>query len=101
SGPQGQRPQERAAHRVRGGRRRVDASVLARAGGVPAAVRPRAQTLAERRADRQSLRRPEPDVLLSADRGIRVETASSRPVAVDRVTSEGASTSRYTTVNGS
>ena len=39
---EGQRPEERAAHRRRGHRRRLDASVLARAGGVPAAVRARA-----------------------------------------------------------
>ena len=48
-------------------------SVLARAGGVPAAVRPGEQVLAERRADRQPLRRPEPDVLVPAGRGVRVD----------------------------
>ena len=40
--------------------------VLARAGGVPAAVRPREQALAERRAHRQPVRRPQPDVLVPA-----------------------------------
>ena len=44
---EGQRAEERAAHRGRGRGRRVDASVLARAGGVPAAVRPREQVLAD------------------------------------------------------
>ena len=68
-GRAGQRAEERAAH---GGGRdgdRLDASVLARAGGVSAAVRPREQVLAERRADRQPVRRPQPVLLVSADRG--------------------------------
>ena len=39
---EGQRAEERAAHRGGRDRRRLDASVLARAGGVSAAVRPRA-----------------------------------------------------------
>ena len=55
-------------------------SVLARAGGVPAAVRPRAQALAERRADRQPVRRPQPDVLVPADRRIRLTLAADLKV---------------------
>ena len=68
--PQGQRPEERAAHRRRGDVRRLEPSVFARAGRVPAAVRAREQALAERRTDRQSLRRSQPDVLLPAGRGV-------------------------------
>ena len=59
------------AHRGGGGGRRLGASVLARAGRVSAAVRPREQVLAERGAHRQPVRRPEPDVLLPAGRRIR------------------------------
>ncbi len=44
----------------------VVASVFARTGGVSAAVRPRAQVLAERRPHRQSVRRPQSDVRLPA-----------------------------------
>src|SRR5439155_25630308 len=56
-GPEGQRAEEGAAHGGRGRRRRLAACLLMRAGGVSAAVRPRVQILAERRADRQPLRR--------------------------------------------
>ena len=48
-----------------------DHAVLARAGGVPAAVRAREQVLAARRAHRQPVRRPQPDVLVPAGRGVR------------------------------
>ena len=51
--------------------RRVDPPVLARAGGVSAAVRPRQQVLAGGRAHRQPVRRPQPDLLVPADRGVR------------------------------
>ena len=44
--PEGQRAQERAAHGGGRDRRRLGAPVLARAGGVPAAVRPREEVLA-------------------------------------------------------
>ena len=63
----GQRAQERPAHGRGGVRRRLAASVFTRAGRVSAAVRARAQVLAERRANRQSVRRPEPVLHLPAD----------------------------------
>ena len=44
--------------------------VFARAGGVPAAVRAREQVLAGGRPHRQSVRRPQPDVLLPARCGV-------------------------------
>ena len=52
---------------------RVAAFLLTRAGRVSAAVRARAQILAERRADRQSVWRSQPDVLVSAGGGVRGE----------------------------
>ena len=62
-----QRAQERAAHGRRGDVRRVVASVYARAGGLSGAVRAREQVLAGGQPDRQSLRRPQPDLLVPAD----------------------------------
>ena len=73
----GQRPEERAAHRRRGYGRRLESSVLARAGGISAAVRAREQALAERRAHRQPVRRSQSDVLVSARRRIRVTSSES------------------------
>ena len=67
----GQRPEERAAHGRRGDGRRLDASVLARAGGLSAAVRAREQVLAGGRAHRQSVRRSQPDLRVPADGGVR------------------------------
>ena len=64
---QGQRAQERAAHRGGGDGRRVDASVFAREGGVPAALGPGEQVLALGRTHRQSVRRSQPDVRVPAD----------------------------------
>ncbi len=75
-GSDGQRPQERTPHRRRRHRGRLDAPVLAGAGGVPPAVRPRAQVLAAGRTDRQPVRRPEPVLHLPAGLGIRVTTRS-------------------------
>ena len=74
---EGQRPEERAAHGRRGAGDDWTHPVLARAGGVSAAVRPRQQALAERRTDRQPVRRPQPDVLVPADRRIRVNDPRS------------------------
>ena len=52
--------------------RRLDASLLARTGGVPAAVRAGQQVLADRGAHRQSLRRPQPVVRVPADGNLRL-----------------------------
>ena len=71
-GPQGQRPEERAAHGGGRVRRRVAACLLARAGGVSAAVRARTKILAERRTDRQPVRRSQPDVLVPAGRSLHL-----------------------------
>ena len=73
---EGQRAEERAAHRARPSDGRVDAPVLARAGGVSAAVPARAQVLAAGRADRQPVRRSQPDLRVPADRG-RTPTVKS------------------------
>ncbi len=54
-------------------RQRLAAPVLARAGGLSAAVGARQQVLAERRPHRQSVRRPQPDLHLPADGSVRVE----------------------------
>ncbi len=54
---------------------RLDAPVLARAGGVSAAVRPREQVLAARRPHRQPVRRPQPVLLLPAGRNVRGMTS--------------------------
>ena len=67
-----QRAEKRAAHGGSGVGRRMGARVFARAGGVSAAVRARAQILAERGPHRQSLRRPQPDVLVPAGGSVRV-----------------------------
>ena len=67
---EGQRPEERAAHRRGGDDQRLVASVLARAGGLSAAVGARQQVLAERRPHRQPVRRSQPDLHLPADGGI-------------------------------
>ena len=69
--PEGQRAEERTAHRVSRRCVRLAASVLARAGGIPAAVRSRPQVLAERRPNRQPVRRPQPLLLLPAGRSVR------------------------------
>ena len=53
-------------------RQRLDASVLARAGGLSAAVGARQQVLAERRPHRQSVRRSQPDLHLPADGSVRL-----------------------------
>ena len=50
----------------------VGARVRARAGGVPGAVDARAQVLAGGRARGERLRRPQPRLLVPADRGVRV-----------------------------
>ena len=68
---EGQLAEERAAHGRRGDGERVEARLLARAGGVPGAVDARAQVLAARGAHQQRVRRPEPRVLVPADRGVR------------------------------
>ena len=62
----------------------VDASVLAREGGVPAAVGAGEQVLAVRRPHRQPLRRPQPDVRVPADGDLRVD-ASRAPQFVSVV----------------
>jgi hypothetical protein len=49
------------------------ARVLAAPGGVPAAVRARAQVLADRRAHRQPVRRPQPLLRVPGARGLRGE----------------------------
>ncbi len=59
-----QRAQERAAHDRAAHRRRVDATVFAREGGLPRAVAAGTQVLAVGRPDRQPLRRPPPGVHL-------------------------------------
>ncbi len=68
-----QRAEARAAHGGRGVRRRLAARLLARAGGLSAAVGARQQVLAERRTHRQPVRRPQPDLHLSADGSVRLE----------------------------
>ena len=73
----GQPPEERAAHRRRGYGRRLESSVLARAGGISSRVRAREQALAQRRAHRQPVRRPQSDVLVSARRRIRVTSRAN------------------------
>ena len=55
------------AHRGGRRRRRLGPRVLARAGGVSAAVRPREQVLAGGRPHRQPVRRPQSHLLLPAD----------------------------------
>ncbi len=70
--PEGQRSQERPAHGGDVHGRRVEPPVLATRGGVSAAVGRSAQGLAGRGSHRQPVRRPQPDVRLPADRGIRV-----------------------------
>ena len=62
-----QRAQERAAHGRRSDVGRVVASVHARAGRLSGAVRAREQGLAGGQPDRQSLRRPQPDLRVPAD----------------------------------
>ncbi len=62
-----QRAQERPAHGRRSDVRRLDAPVLARAGRLSRAVRPREQGLAGGEPDRQSVRRPQSGVRLPAD----------------------------------
>ena len=59
-----QRAEARAPHRRRGVGRPLDASIRPRAGRVSATVRPPPQVLAERRTDRQSVRRSQPRVRL-------------------------------------
>ena len=54
-----------------GHRRRVVAPLLTPAGGLPAAVPAGRQVLAVGRADRQPVRRPQPDLRVPADRGLR------------------------------
>ena len=54
----GQRPEARAAHRRRGDRRRLDASLQPPAGRVPAAVRAGAEGVADVGPHRQRPRRP-------------------------------------------
>ncbi len=66
-----------AAHAVGGDRRRVGSALLARAGGVSGARAARAEGVADGLTDRQRLRRPEPDVHLPADRGVRVRAKSA------------------------
>ena len=68
---QGQRPEERAAHRRGSHRGRMDASLLAGAGGLSVAVPARGQGLADGRAHRQPVRRSQPDLRVPADRGVR------------------------------
>ena len=69
---EGQRVEERTAHRRRGGVRRLVASLLARAGGLSAALRPCEQVLAGGGTNRQSVRRSQPDLCLPAGRGVRI-----------------------------
>ncbi len=52
--------------------------VLARAGGVSAAVRARRQVLAAGGAHRQPVRRPQPDLRVPADRGVRAGAGVAR-----------------------
>ena len=59
-----------------GRRHRLAACVLARAGGVSGALVAREQVLAGRRPDRQPVRRQEPHVHLSANRGVRGEVGA-------------------------
>ncbi len=70
-GCQGQRPEECATHRRAGRVRRMVASLHAAAGGVSAPVREGQQVLAGGVADRQPVRRPEPDLRVPSDRGVR------------------------------
>ena len=67
----GQSAEARAAYGGRRRRRRVDAHVLARAGGVSAEVARRAQVLAAGRPRRQRVWRPQPDVFVRAGIGIQ------------------------------
>ena len=68
--PDGQRAEDTRRTRRGGVRSRLAASLLARAGGVSAAVRRRPQVLAERRPHRQSVRRPQPVLLVPASRDL-------------------------------
>ena len=63
---EGQPAEERAAHRGDGDRRRVEPSLLAARGRVPAAVGAGEEGVARGRPDRQSLRRPQSDVRVPA-----------------------------------
>ena len=72
-GPEGrQRPEARPAHRGRGLKRRLEARLLPREGGVSGEVAPRLQVLATRRPGGQPVRRPEPRLRVSADGGVCV-----------------------------
>ena len=59
-------------------RRRVDAALLARAGGVSAALGAREQGVAVGVADRQSLRRPESHLRVPTDGGVGVVSSCAR-----------------------
>ncbi len=73
---QGQRPQERAAHRRRGRRRRRGRHPYSREqAAYPLPWVRGQQVLAERRPHRQPLRRSQPDVHLPADGSLRVVTS--------------------------
>ena len=77
-GRRGQRAQERAPHRRHVHRGRVDAQVPALPGGLPGAVDAGEQVLAIGPAGGERVRRPEPDLRVPADRGVRRGVRVSR-----------------------